>query len=83
MAKGDIAAVKRLVNSGNVQLPVRYPQMQGTPPLPIVAEVEPNTDLATAQPLALGVAVHGTLTEEDVDHFSLSAPTRRRAKASP
>ncbi|HQW80526.1 MAG: HEAT repeat domain-containing protein [Rhodanobacteraceae bacterium] len=39
MAKGDIAAVKRLVNSGNVQLPVRYPQMQGTPPLPIVVAV--------------------------------------------
>lgn len=36
IAKGDVAAVKRLVNAGNVQLPVRYPQMQGTPPIPIV-----------------------------------------------
>ncbi len=36
IAKGDVAAVKRLVNAGNVQVPVRYPQMQGTPPVPIV-----------------------------------------------
>jgi hypothetical protein len=36
IAKGDVAAVKRLVNAGNVELPVRYPQMQGTPPKPIV-----------------------------------------------
>lgn len=36
IAKGDVAAVKRLVNAGNVQLPVRYPQVQGTPPVPIV-----------------------------------------------
>ncbi|HWT17136.1 MAG TPA: hypothetical protein VN581_15270 [Patescibacteria group bacterium] len=39
MAKGDVAAVKRLVNAGNVDLPVRYPQIQGTPPPPIVVAV--------------------------------------------
>ncbi len=39
VAKGDVAAVKKLVNAGNVQLPVRYPQMQGTPPVPIVVAV--------------------------------------------
>lgn len=39
VAKGDVAAVKKLVNAGNVMLPVRYPQMQGTPPVPIVVAV--------------------------------------------
>lgn len=39
IAKGDLAAVKRLVNAGNVHAPVRYPQMQGTPPIPIVIAV--------------------------------------------
>ncbi|HWT16910.1 MAG TPA: hypothetical protein VN581_14120, partial [Patescibacteria group bacterium] len=39
IAKGDVASVKKLVNAGNVHLPVRYPQMQGTPPSPIVVAV--------------------------------------------
>jgi hypothetical protein len=39
IAKGDVAAVKKLVNAGNVHQPVRYPQMQGTPPVPIVVAV--------------------------------------------
>jgi hypothetical protein len=39
IAKGDVAAVKKLVNAGNVHSPVRYPQMQGTPPVPIVVAV--------------------------------------------
>lgn len=39
IAKGDVATVKKLVNSGNVMQPVRYPQMQGTPPVPIVVAV--------------------------------------------
>lgn len=36
IAKGDVAAVKKLVNAGNVHVPVRYPQLQGVPPVPIV-----------------------------------------------
>lgn len=39
ITKGDLAAVKKLVNAGNVHRPVHYPQMQGTPPLPIVVAV--------------------------------------------
>ncbi|MGB3047058.1 hypothetical protein, partial [Dokdonella sp.] len=39
IAKGDLAAVKKLVNAGNVHRPVHYPQMQGTPPAPVVIAV--------------------------------------------
>lgn len=39
ISKGQIAKVKQLVNAGNVQLPVHYPQMQGTPPVPIQVAV--------------------------------------------
>src|SRR5688572_7536531 len=39
--------------------------------LPVVAEVEPNGALAEAQSLALGVTVHGVITNEDEDHFAL------------
>lgn len=33
---GDLAAVKKLVTRANVSQPVRYPQLQGTPPIPLV-----------------------------------------------
>ncbi len=36
IAKGDVAAVKKLVHAGNVHAPVRQAQMQGTPPTPIM-----------------------------------------------
>lgn len=39
VAKGDVAQVKRLVNRANVAQPVRFPQMQATPPVPLVIAI--------------------------------------------
>jgi hypothetical protein len=36
---GDLAAVKKLVNAGNVNASVRYPQLQGTPPVPLTIAI--------------------------------------------
>jgi len=36
---GDVAKVKKLVTRANVAQPVKFPQMQGTPPVPLVVAV--------------------------------------------
>lgn len=39
ISKGDVAAVKKLVTRANVAQPVKFPQMQGTPPAPLAIAV--------------------------------------------
>lgn len=36
VVKGDVAQVRKLVTAANVAQPVRFPQMQATPPVPLV-----------------------------------------------
>jgi hypothetical protein len=47
-------------------------------PFPTVDEVEPNSELAQAQPIARDVTVHGVVTNEDVDCFALDARAGER-----
>ena len=37
--RNNVAAVKRIVTRANVAQPVKFPQMQGTPPVPLVIAV--------------------------------------------
>ncbi|MGK0482807.1 MAG: hypothetical protein ACJAQ3_002789, partial [Planctomycetota bacterium] len=46
-----------------------------------VDEIEPNGERASAQTLALGVTVHGTITREDEDLFAFKAPPGTRVRA--
>ncbi|WP_372894730.1 hypothetical protein [Stieleria sp.] len=46
--------------------------------LPVVDEVEPNSDFNTPQTIALGHVVNGTITNEDVDYFSVDAKQGQR-----
>lgn len=46
--------------------------------LPVVDEVEPNSDFATPQPIALGHVVNGTISNEDVDYFVVDATQGQR-----
>jgi len=50
-------------------------------PYPEVTEVEPNDDPAHAQPISLNVTVSGTITNEDVDCFSVEAKKGQRITA--
>lgn len=47
-------------------------------PLPIVEEVEPNTDFNQPQPIEMNVTVHGRIDREDVDYFSVQAKKGER-----
>lgn len=49
--------------------------------LPVVAEVEPNSDVARAQEVALDVTVEGTLGPEDVDAFAFTGRAGQRVTA--
>ncbi len=46
--------------------------------LPVVDEVEPNSDFATPQTITLGHVVNGHITNEDVDYFALDAKQGQR-----
>ncbi|MGB8355041.1 MAG: PPC domain-containing protein, partial [Chthoniobacteraceae bacterium] len=50
-------------------------------PFPNVTEVEPNDDPAHAQPVPLNVTVSGTITNEDVDCFSVDVKKGQRITA--
>lgn len=43
----------------------------GVGALPIVDEVEPNSEFATPQPIPMNVTVHGLCTNEDVDYYQV------------
>jgi hypothetical protein len=49
--------------------------------LPIVAEKEPNNDLATAQKVPLNVTIAGVVDSEDVDYFAFEAKKGQRVSA--
>lgn len=49
--------------------------------LPVVDEVEPNSDFATPQSISLGHVVNGTIANEDVDYFVLEAKQGQRISA--
>ncbi|MEY5012105.1 MAG: hypothetical protein RLZZ253_3244, partial [Verrucomicrobiota bacterium] len=46
--------------------------------LPVVAEVEPNTDFAAPQQISMNVTVSGTVENEDVDYFAVDAKKGQR-----
>jgi hypothetical protein len=46
--------------------------------LPVVQEVEPNTEFDAPQPIALNVTVQGTIGGEDVDHFVVECKKGQR-----
>ncbi len=49
--------------------------------LPVVAEVEPNSDFAAPQAIAINTTVHGTVDNEDVDYFVVDAKKGDRITA--
>jgi hypothetical protein len=49
--------------------------------LPVVAEVEPNSDFAAPQAIAINTTVHGTVDNEDVDYFVVEAKKGDRITA--
>ncbi len=49
--------------------------------LPVVAEVEPNSDFATPQRVALNSTVDGVVTREDADWFAIEAKAGDRLTA--
>jgi len=50
-------------------------------PLPIVEEVEPNTDFTTPQAIANNVTVHGRVDSEDVDYYAVECKQGERLTA--
>src|SRR5215207_2148844 len=50
-------------------------------PLPIVAEVEPNNDVAKPQKIALNTTVEGLIKNEDLDYFSIDLKKGQRVTA--
>jgi hypothetical protein len=46
--------------------------------LPVVGEVEPNSDFAAPQAISLGHVVNGTIDNEDVDYFVFDAKQGQR-----
>ncbi len=46
--------------------------------LPVVQEVEPNSEFAKPQAIPLNCTVHGTITSEDVDYFAVEAKKGQR-----
>ncbi len=47
-------------------------------PFPNVEEKEPNSDFATAQPIALNQTIEGVILSEDVDYFKLTVKKGQR-----
>lgn len=47
-------------------------------PFPNVEEKEPNSDFATAQPIALNQTIEGVILAEDVDYFKLTVKKGQR-----
>jgi hypothetical protein len=47
-------------------------------PFPNVEEKEPNSDFATAQPIALGQTIEGVVLPEDVDYYKLTVKKGQR-----
>lgn len=50
-------------------------------PLPVVEEVEPNTDFTTPQAIPNNVTVHGRVDSEDVDHYVVECKQGERLTA--
>ena len=50
----------------------------GSAQLPVVDKKEPNNEFAKPQPIPLNCTVHGTITSEDVDYFSVDAKKGQR-----
>jgi hypothetical protein len=50
-------------------------------PLPVVAEVEPNSEFTTPQPIPMNVTIDGTIGNEDVDYFVVEAKQGERITA--
>lgn len=50
-------------------------------PLPVVAEVEPNSEFATPQTIPMNVTVDGSIGNEDVDYFVVEAKKGERISA--
>src|SRR5262245_23565770 len=50
-------------------------------PLPVIAEKEPNSELATAQKVPLNVTIMGVVDSEDVDYFAFEAKKGQRISA--
>jgi hypothetical protein len=46
--------------------------------LPVVEEVEPNSEFDKAQPIPLNVTVHGVVQSEDVDYFAVECKKGQR-----
>jgi hypothetical protein len=46
--------------------------------MPVLAEAEPNNDLATAQVIPLNVTVHGEVANEDVDYYAVDCKKGQR-----
>jgi hypothetical protein len=49
--------------------------------LPVIAEKEPNNDLATAQKVPINVTIAGVVDTEDVDYFAFDAKKGQRITA--
>ncbi len=50
-------------------------------PLPVVAEVEPNSEFTTPQAIPMNVTIDGTVANEDVDYFVVEAKKGERITA--
>jgi hypothetical protein len=50
-------------------------------PLPVVADVEPNSEFTAPQPIPMNVTVDGTIGNEDVDYFVIEAKKGDRITA--
>lgn len=46
-------------------------RLMGVGAIPVVKEVEPNSDFETAQKIDLNCTIEGTITFEDLDHFEV------------
>jgi hypothetical protein len=46
--------------------------------LPVVSEVEPNSDFAAPQPIALQHVINGDISNEDVDYYAIEATKGQR-----
>ncbi len=47
--------------------------------LPVVEEIEPNSEFDKAQPIPLNCTVHGVIQNEDVDYFVVECKKGQRA----
>jgi hypothetical protein len=50
-------------------------------PFPVISETEPNSATTNAQTVTLNTAIAGTMAQEDVDYFAISAKKGQRISA--